>query len=715
MQPAPAPPSLPATSRPPAAGAWAQPWLPWAVLVAALLLTALATRWSLQEAEERRRARFDAAAEAVVDRLEVRFDAQASLLRGVAGLFVGSSSVTRTEFHDYVAQQLLNDRFPGARGVGYSPRVRPEDEEALVAHAREEGLADFRLWPPRTPGRDRFTVLFLEPLDARNRAALGFDMFSEPTRAEAMARARDTGRAALSGRVELKQEIEDQKQPGFLLYLPLYEDGHTPATLPVRRARLQGFVYAPFRAGDFFERLFSEAASSPVGFEVYDGEAVDARALLYDSTAGEQREAGYGHVRTVVLAGRPWTLAFHARPGFVSFTEWAVRPFVGVLGVLASFALFGLTRARARERARTVALYQSEERFRTLALHSTHLLLRADPGGERFEAPGWEAFTGQPERQMLAGGWLQVVHPEDRAATKRAWEEAVRARRPVEVEYRIVHPDTGVRWVHSRGVPLLEPDGRVREWVASLTDVTERRLREQEAHERAELEQQLIGIVSHDLRTPLSAIAMSAQSLAASSGLDERQRRSVARIASSSARANRMIETLLDFTRARLGRGIPVTPRPTDLREVARHAVEEARAAHPERTLQLHCEGDVTGAWDPERLEQVLGNLLVNALRHGDPVAPVQVRVAQEQGGEGVSLSVHNAGAPIAPEQLPLLFEPFQVGSRESEARGGLGLGLFIVREIVRSHGGRVEVASEAGRGTTFTVHLPRRTPLPPA
>jgi PAS domain S-box-containing protein len=440
---------------------------------------------------------------------------------------------------------------------------------------------------------------------------------------------------------------------------------------------------------------------------------VDASALLYDSTPGEPHEAGYGRVRTVVLAGRPWTLAFHARPGFVSFTEWAVRPFVGVLGVLASFALFGLTRARARERVRTLALYQSEERFRALALHGSHLTWRADPAGEHFEAPGWQAFTGQPEQELQGSGWLGAVHPEDREATARAWAEARAAARPLEGEYRMLRPDGSARWVLSRAVPLLHPDGRVREWVGSFSDVTERRLREQEARERAEFEQQLIGIVSHDLRTPLSAIALSASSLAASGGLDARQQRSVARIASSSARANRMIETLLDFTRARLGRGIPVTPRAADLREVARHAVDEAQAAHPERVLQLHLEGALGGEWDPERLEQVLGNLLGNALRHGDPGTPVQVRAAPEGEG-GVRLSVHNEGPPIAAEQLPALFEPFRVGSRESGARGGLGLGLFIVKEIVRSHGGRVEVASAAGAGTTFTVHLPRRAPPTP-
>ncbi|HET9450580.1 MAG TPA: CHASE domain-containing protein, partial [Aggregicoccus sp.] len=262
--PPPAP--IAAAAAPPPA--WrADPRLPWAVLALSLLLTLVATLAGLREAQQRRHARFEAAAQAVVDRLEVRLQGHVALLQGVAGLFSGSDDVTREEFRAYLEQLQVAQRFPGVQGVGYSPRVLPGEEVAVVARALAEGLQGFHLWPepgPADAGRPRFTILFLEPLDARNRAALGYDMSTEPVRAAAMARARDTGQPALSGKVELKQEIGPQKQPGFLLYLPLYERG--PRLAQGQRARLEGYVYAPFRAGNFFGHLQGDLGPSPVGF-----------------------------------------------------------------------------------------------------------------------------------------------------------------------------------------------------------------------------------------------------------------------------------------------------------------------------------------------------------------------------------------------------------------------------------------------------------------
>jgi signal transduction histidine kinase len=136
----------------------------------------------------------------------------------------------------------------------------------------------------------------------------------------------------------------------------------------------------------------------------------------------------------------------------------------------------------------------------------------------------------------------------------------------------------------------------------------------------------------------------------------------------------------------------------------------EMEAAHPERRLELHAEGDFTGRWDAPRLEQVMSNLLGNALRHGSSEGPVMVSLKNQE--SRVVLCVHNAGH-IPPELLPHVFEPFQ-SHRDSRARsGGLGLGLYIVQQIVLAHGGRVDVQSTPSTGTTFHVALPRISEAP--
>jgi sigma-B regulation protein RsbU (phosphoserine phosphatase) len=158
-----------------------------------------------------------------------------------------------------------------------------------------------------------------------------------------------------------------------------------------------------------------------------------------------------------------------------------------------------------------------------------------------------------------------------------------------------------------------------------------------------------------------------------------------------------MIRDLLDFTRGHLGGGIPVEPAQADLAEICSRVVDETKAVHPQREIELSTRGDLSGLWDASRLEQVVSNLVSNAVHHG------QDRILVEAVGEPIQvvLRVRNGGPPIPPTELPTLFEAFK-GPRDRRATQGLGLGLYIVKEIVRAHGGTVEVTSSAEEGTTF-------------
>jgi signal transduction histidine kinase len=219
-----------------------------------------------------------------------------------------------------------------------------------------------------------------------------------------------------------------------------------------------------------------------------------------------------------------------------------------------------------------------------------------------------------------------------------------------------------------------------------------------------------IGVLGHDLRNPLAAIRMGLQLLFQSQSLSARDRGRVERMMGTADRMHDMIRDLLDFTRTSVGT-FPHHPVATDLRRLCDAAVDELRAVHPERTITVEVSGDLTGVWDPDRLKQALLNLLGNAIDHGD--GPVGIRI--EGAGQDVVLSVHNDGEPIPASVLPVLFEPFRRGDGSPH---GLGLGLYIVREIVRSHGGAIEVRSTAAEGTTFVSRWPRnaqpRAPAPP-
>ena len=215
-------------------------------------------------------------------------------------------------------------------------------------------------------------------------------------------------------------------------------------------------------------------------------------------------------------------------------------------------------------------------------------------------------------------------------------------------------------------------------------------------------------ILGHDLRGPLSAILMSAMVLEKRAD-DDMVRKSAVRVTASAKSMRRMIDDLLDLTRARLGGGIAVRREPGDLEAPIARVVEECMSANPGHPIDWQASGDLTGEWDADRLAQAVGNLLGNAIRHGTADAPV---VARLDGSDPtlVSFSVANGGR-IPAALLPRIFDPFR-GREERNARAqGLGIGLFIVQQIAIAHGGSVEVVSGADDRTTFTLRVPRHAP----
>jgi signal transduction histidine kinase len=220
----------------------------------------------------------------------------------------------------------------------------------------------------------------------------------------------------------------------------------------------------------------------------------------------------------------------------------------------------------------------------------------------------------------------------------------------------------------------------------------------------AEVKDIYIGVLGHDLRTPLSAILMTARTLLMRGKLEETERTQVSRMARNAERMASLIRDVLDYTRNHATGGLPINRRTCDMGDVCSEIIEDLQLLHPDRKIHLSTSGILVGSWDRERIEQVITNLLSNAVSHGR--GDINVVVQPTPGTPGaVVVSVHNHGEVIAPDDLPHLFEPFKRGS---ESRLGLGLGLYIVQVIVQAHGGKVEVASNAISGTTFTTRWPR-------
>lgn len=220
-----------------------------------------------------------------------------------------------------------------------------------------------------------------------------------------------------------------------------------------------------------------------------------------------------------------------------------------------------------------------------------------------------------------------------------------------------------------------------------------------------------LAILGHDLRTPLGAIYTSATFMVETGELQEPHLTLVTRIVRSAARSVAMVGELLDFTRSRLGRGIPVVREEVDLGRLLHEAVDEVSAAHPDNDFRVDTRKGQSGEWDGPRLSQALVNLLGNAAEHAPQGTSISVGLDAD--GDDVAITIHNMGATIPANRLDGIFNPMKTREAGSPASGGptgnLGLGLYIAERIVHAHGGRIDVESAEMKGTRFTVHLPRR------
>ena len=475
--------------------------LPGVVLALGLLFTLGIWRHDRSVNQREINAYFDYRSRDAVARVEARLRTYEQALLSARGLFQANEEVTRKGFATFVAGVDVDKHYPGIQGIGFALVVPASELDRHLVQIRGQGFPDYSLRPE---GKRAVysSIIYLEPFKERNLRAFGYDMFAEPVRQEAMRRATDSGGPALSGKVQLVQETDQAIQAGFLLYVPVYQNGRATQTIEDRRRNLIGWVYAPFRMNDFMLGVLGEGEPD-LDLEVFDGPGAKAGTQMFDRDPAHAAGAlALPKARqNLSFAGHSWTVVIQALPGLLARHGQDTTLTVLGLGSLVSL-LLGLTAfllARHLDRVRTLnatleqkvqertqALGESEEAFRTVADYTYDWELWEDPGGAlRYCSPSCERITSYPPDAFRADPNLamRLVHPED-SAKWQAHRAMVHAATGPEVaalmngeelEFRLLRPDGEVRWIGHVCHPIHDAAGHFRGHRISNRDITERK------------------------------------------------------------------------------------------------------------------------------------------------------------------------------------------------------------------------------------------------
>ena len=570
-----------------------KPWIPYVILIVTLLLTTATTYYVNRTTHERDRLRFANSVQETENTINNELEVYTTLLRGTTGLFAANPDVSKTEFQSYINRLFLQQNYRGIQGIGYIKRVPADQKDVFVQTMQEQLQSNFTI---RSNGnRSEYNViLYLQPEKNMNQAGIGLDMNNDPIRKAALARARDTGRPAMSPRVILNQTPTQTRQTGFLIFVPIYANGSVPATVDERRKEISGFVFSPFRTNN----LFTTDRPSSLTFQIYDGDTTDKKNLIHDSSnpndqALKNYQPVYQTIHHLTFDGEKWTVVYSNHPIFEDASQTDLPPFIFLGGVLVSLMFFTLSRSQ---------------------------------------------YTARNRAELYANELQNSQH---------------------------------------------------------------------ELHKAIGLRDNFISIASHELKTPVTSLKVYTEVLLKQSTKKEETKTTdyLSKMNRQIDKLTLLIHDLLDVTRLQAGH-LTYRIEEFDIAKLVHEIVEntEQLANNHQIIIKGKVKKNVWG--DRERINQVLTNLLTNAIKYS-PGAKKIIVTMQEKKDE-TQISVQDFGIGISKEHQKKIFNRFyRVNDTSEKTFPGLGLGLFISNEIAKYHGGQISIKSTRKDGSIFSFSLP--------
>ncbi|NKB60301.1 MAG: PAS domain S-box protein [Alphaproteobacteria bacterium] len=691
----------------------------WGTLLVLLLLTGLAYSITKTITERAALAEFGYRNTEVIHTIEDRMTAYTQSLQGGLGLFRASSNVDRSEFRTYVDTLDLHNLFPGIQGLGYAEWVTPSRRNEYERSIRAQGYPDFKIRPSGV--RDIYSsITYLEPFDERNRQAFGYDMFAQETRRRAMELARDTGEVAISGRVTLVQEITEDVQPGFLMYVPFYGNA-TPDDIRERRLKSRGFIYSAFRMHDLMQGILGRRFAE-VRLQIYDDGNQTDGALMFDSAPDSMHnDPKFVTTKLITIGQRDWAIRTSSLPYFEQLLDRQKAFMILAAGVLTSVLVFGIlwSLAGTRRRAQNIAtrmtvslneaIQQAKDRqARISAVVETVVdgIITIDNQGniETFN-PAAEKIFGYTSAE-ITGMNVKSLMPQPFRKEHDTYLKNYRETKNAQVignDREVMgRRKDGSTFPMDLAIGEMVIDGR-QMFTGIVRDISERKQIER-------MKSEFVATVSHELRTPLTSIVGSLGLLKADVlGELPNNIKSMLEIAHRNGdRLVHLLNDILDVEKMEAGK-LEYVMQPLDITGLVTDAIEANKGYADTYGVVFAIGQRVPSAMvqaDAARLMQVMSNLMSNAAKFSPKGDEIEISVAMS--ADLVRVTVQDRGPGIRPEYRDKIFEKFsQADSSDSRAKDGTGLGLNITKSIVESHGGKIDFDSEIGKGTAFYFELP--------
>jgi PAS domain S-box-containing protein len=701
------------------------------VLLLSLVPTGLAYYRVRISVENHDRSRFERVVRDSQMAIAERLPRYVDEMLGVRGLFAANKIVDPDQWQRYLASLEIPQLYPGIRALGYLQRVEANQKSTFQQFMRKTGHPDYRTQPEgeRTV---YFPVVYLHEFDVNLEGSIGHDFFALPEQRVYLESARDGGRASATARKSFTSQNHGTNYEGigFDIYLPVYRAGAPTGNVDERKAALQGFIFANCDTSKLFAVIFGSQLTSTVDFEIYDGEQINPRTLLYDDDriihAGATHHPRFEQTSKIPVLGRTWTLYFSSLPAFEGESQAYLPLAVLLCGLALSFLLFGITCAQVNARAQaeriSADLQKSEAALATEKERLAVTLYSIGDGVITTDTKGCvvslnkmaEALTGWRQAEAWGkplGELFHMCHEKTRERYLNPIEKALQNQTvsgPAQPALLVARDGTE-RVISDTAALIHNKEGKSIGVVLVFRDITEKQKTEAELLKESKLESVglLAGGIAHDFNNILLGIIGNLSLARMSAHSTDMMLERLVGVEKAALRAKDLTHQLVMFARG----GAPIR-RQVQLVNIVRDATQFALHG-----ASSHCEFSLPGdLWpvevDEGQFRQVISNMALNAVQAMEEGGKLEVRAENVEltagflpplaAGRYVKILIRDSGTGIRPEDLPRIFDPYF-----STRRHGRGLGLASAYSVVRKHEGQIQVESQLGQGTTFRIYLP--------